>query len=172
MGLQNIKGTGLDFVYRWVSIDAVERMLALVASETAAERTEGLRLLAMHGDFGLLDAQRAVTCLEALGPGDRGAPDVAHAALLERLRALVAEKERALREQKRGTAGDAVRRAIGKTLDYIDSMRRQGMATRVIDDLVRGRISHAGAASRMRAIVARQKGAWMQNRPALAVANH
>ena len=33
MGIQNIKGTGLDFIYRWVAIDNVHGLLTALESE-------------------------------------------------------------------------------------------------------------------------------------------
>ena len=43
MGIQNIKGTGLDFVYRWVSLDTTTRALGLALSNLPAERERGIR---------------------------------------------------------------------------------------------------------------------------------
>src|SRR5207302_5167864 len=57
VGVQNIKGTGLDFVYRWVSIETVHRMLAELESPHVESRDRALRALLLHGDYGLLDAR-------------------------------------------------------------------------------------------------------------------
>jgi poly-gamma-glutamate synthase PgsB/CapB len=163
MGLQNIKGTGLDFVYRWVSIDAVEKMLARLRSDDRAVREQGLRELAMHGDYGLFDARRAHAHLVARArtDADSGLP---YATVIDGLERRVSEKERSATARAENSAGDFVRRIVGKTFDYLDSVRRQKMAKVVVDSLVAGRISHSDAATRMRAIVARQKGAWMRRK--------
>ncbi len=160
MGLQNIKGTGLDFVYRWVSIDAVEKMIARLRSEDRAEREQGLRELSMHGDFGVVDARRALAVLEERSRTD-AASGLAYGPVVERLRAIVGERARRLEVRAEPSAGEMLRRVAGKTLDHLDAIRRPGMASAVVDELVGGRISHATAAARMRAIVSRQKGAWM-----------
>src|SRR5262249_48159292 len=68
MGIQNIKGTGLDFVYRWVSRDVVERSLLKVESGTAQEHDGGLRELLVHDDYGLFDAREAIARLTAARP--------------------------------------------------------------------------------------------------------
>jgi len=57
MGLQSIKGTGLDFVYRWVSLDLVARALEKVRSPHAEERDAALRELLTHEDWGHIDAR-------------------------------------------------------------------------------------------------------------------
>lgn len=154
MGLQNIKGTGLDFVYRWVSLEAVERALAKTRSMNAEEVDAGLRALLVHDDYGLVDSAHAMAELSPRA----GSPAVD--AVLARLGPIVAKKRAALSAKRSRSAGDIVRGIIGKTFDYLDSMRRQSMAREVVDDLVAGRISHASAAVEMRNVVARAKGAW------------
>src|SRR5207253_3510855 len=52
IGIQNIKGTGLDFVYRWVSFGLVHRALEKLASPSADARAEALRELLAHDDYG------------------------------------------------------------------------------------------------------------------------
>lgn len=154
MGLQNIKGTGLDFVYRWVSLEAVERALAKAKSNNAEDVDAGLRALLVHDDYGLVDSVHAMEQLSARA----GNPAVD--AVLTRLGPIVAKKRAALSAKRSKSAGDLVRGFIGKTFDYLDSMRRQAMAREVVDELVAGRLSHASAAIEMRNVVARAKGAW------------
>jgi poly-gamma-glutamate synthase PgsB/CapB len=154
MGLQNIKGTGLDFVYRWVSLEAVERALAKAKSDNREEQEVGLRALLVHDDYGLVDSVHALESLSAR------AGDPAVAAVLTRLAPIIAKKRAALSAKRSKSAGDLVRGFIGKTFDYLDSMRRQAMAREVVDDLTAGRLSHASAAIEMRNVVARAKGAW------------
>ena len=59
---------------------------------------------------------------------------------------------------------DRARAAVETSLDTFDSITRRGLARRVMRELVEGRISHAAAALRMRAVVARSKGGWMKRR--------
>ncbi len=154
MGLQNIKGTGLDFVYRWVSLEAVDRALARARSQNAEEVDAGLRALLVHDDYGLVDSAHALAALQPLS----GSPLAD--AVLARLAPIAARKRAALSAKRARSFGDVARGVIGKTFDYLDSMRRQAMAREVVDDLVAGRISHASAAVEMRNVVARAKGAW------------
>lgn len=160
MGLQNIKGTGLDFVYRWVSLEAVERALVKVRSSSVEEIDAGLRALLVHDDYGLVDSAHALRRLEEL----RGPAPPAFAARLDaviaRVSAIATRRKAALSAKRARSAGDVVRGFIGKTFDYLDSMRRQAMARQVLEDLIAGRVSHAGAAVEMRGVVARAKGAW------------
>lgn len=161
MGIQNIKGTGLDFVYRWVAVDRVARALGRLASASAETRADGLRELVVHDDYGLLDAKMAQDALPTISDPELAAQV---AALAPRLAAIVDKRAAALTAARAETFGDKVRAFVGKTFDYADSIRRQNMARRVVDDLVAGRISHAQAAIRMRDVVARAKGAWMRRK--------
>jgi len=160
-GVQNIKGTGLDFVYRWVSTDMVAKSLQGLKSSVREEREKALRELMVHDDYGLVDASMALTEVEQLAAADPERATLPYDGLLARLREIVATRTKGLSAQGKASFTSRVRKMIGETLDYLDSIRRQNMARAVVDELVAGRISHAAAAIRMRDIVARAKGQWM-----------
>jgi poly-gamma-glutamate synthase PgsB/CapB len=164
MGLQNIKGTGLDFVYRWVSIEMVERMLAALGSSHPEERQRALGEVLVHDDYGLVDSRRALATVLAAreSAGDEGwAP---YDAAIARLRRIVDARATALHARDSQGVAAKVRQFVGVTFDFWDSVRRQSMARGIVADLVAGRISHAAAAIAMREVVARAKGAWMVRR--------
>ncbi|WP_394833956.1 hypothetical protein LVJ94_46370 [Pendulispora rubella] len=157
MGLQNIKGTGLDFVYRWVSLDTVARALDKVGSPSPEAWDEGLRELLTYEGWGHVEASHALAVLEshrAHVPPDRA---VRIDAVLTYLRPIEEQRRRALTAKASRSLRERLRDFTGRTFDYLDAMRRQRMAKRVLDDLVTQRISHAEAALAMRAIVARGK---------------
>lgn len=166
MGLQNIKGTGLDFVYRWVSIDTVHRHLADLESKVRSRREDALRALAMHGDYGLLDARLALARVEEAQRRDSNGGELPYDVAVSRLRDVVASRERKLASRRTRSFSEVVRSAVGKTFDYLDSTRRRRMANELLAALVERRISQAAAAKKMREIVARTKGAWLAAKPA------
>jgi poly-gamma-glutamate synthase PgsB/CapB len=161
MGVQNIKGTGLDFVYRWVSQDLVMKAVGKLESGTPAEKEQALRELVVHDDYGLMDAKMALARLELIKQ-KTGTQE--YEAILGRLREIVRKRSAALTASRAATFGDKVRAFIGKTFDYMHSIRRQQQAGEVVEDLVAGRISHAAAAIRMRDVVASAKGNWMKKK--------
>jgi hypothetical protein len=161
MGCQNIKGTGLDFVYRWVSIDTVDRFLQMLESPIREKREEALRSLAMHGDYGLLDARLALQRIEASQKNDPQASTLPYDVAVARLKEVVEKRERKLVAKRSKSAGEMIRSTIGRTFDYLDATRRRRMATEMLEALITKRISHAGAAKKMREIVARAKGGWL-----------
>ncbi len=160
IGLQNIKGTGLDFVYRWVSIDTVTKHLDKLRSPVRARREEALRALAMHGDYGVVDARHALQQLEEARERDEDRDALPYDVALARLREVVALREKKLVAKRTRSASEAVRSWFGKTFDYLDSTRRRRMANELLEALITQRVSHAAAAKKMREIVARTKGAW------------
>lgn len=161
MGVQNIKGTGLDFVYRWVGTDMVAKSLNGLKSPTKEQRERALRELLVHDDYGLVDASLALGTVEEARDRDTERATLPYDAVVARLRDVVATRTKKLTAKGKASVTARVRKLFGETFDYLDSVRRQRMARDVVTALVAGRMSHAMAAVRMREIVARAKGQWM-----------
>lgn len=162
MGVQNIKGTGLDFVYRWVSIDMVDRALGRLSEASHDERERALLVLMMHDDYGLVDASLALAAVERAREADPSRNELPWEAIAKRLRDVIALRTKALAAGSEPRIADRARKIFGETFDFLDAMRRRRLAGHLLDELVAGRVSHAAAARRMRGIVARTKGAWMR----------
>jgi len=163
MGCQNIKGTGLDFVYRWLSIDVIYAALRRLENEPAARR-EALSLLSAHTDWGLIDSRDAAAALRAIR--DRDGDEWAEhkglvAALAERLTQLHAAKLKLLGATGKKSGLDRVLGQVEPYVDHLDSMRRRGAATRLMDAVFAGRVGQGRAALLMRELVAREKGGWL-----------
>ena len=160
LGAQNIKGTGLDWVYRWLAVDAASRALVQLASPRESVRQRGLDALEAAEDHGLLDTglvRVALARRQGLSPEERTVVEglrrryeEAHA---ERLAALTAG----------GSAGrwDRVLDRVEQVLEVVDSVRRRQWADQVVRDLVDERITHARASIELRALTDRQKGGWL-----------
>jgi poly-gamma-glutamate synthase PgsB/CapB len=161
MGAQNIKGTGLDFVYRWLSLDRVRASIARMKSD-ASSRARELSWMLGYSDYGLLDCREALAFIEDVRKSGDWAP---HAPILEgvsrRLTSLVREKEAKLTATgKTGLAVEILGR-LEQLIDHLDSMRRSTDASRIMNDLYAKRIGHGRAALLMRGVVARTKGGWL-----------
>ncbi|QSQ23833.1 hypothetical protein JY651_02280 [Pyxidicoccus parkwayensis] len=162
MGAQNIKGTGLDWVYRWMALDRVGSALEALRKGSAEARRRALESLESFADSGLVDAGLARVALPRLVQSAQ-TPEEA-----ERLRRL-AEKARATHEAKlaalkhTGTATfmQSVTRKVEKVFDYLDSVQRRRLSELLLEDLVAGRVSHARAALETRKLYERQKGGWL-----------
>jgi hypothetical protein len=160
MGAQNIKGTGLDFVYRWLSLDRVRSSIARMKSDPSSRARE-LSWMLGYSDYGLLDAREALAFIEEARKSTQ--PDWApHAAILEgasrRLTTLVREKEAKLTATGKAGLAVTILGRLEQLIDHLDSMRRTSDASRIMNDLYARRIGHGRAALLMRGVVSRTKG--------------
>jgi poly-gamma-glutamate synthase PgsB/CapB len=156
MGIQNIKGTGLDFVYRWLALDQTMARLARLGSDTAVYRE-----LEAFEDYGLVDSGIAADALATHAEQVHGEAQVLAKRALERVRAIHTDKQHKLDEAGEASLLARIVAPIEAILDPIDSMRRRRRADRIVGDLIRHRISHARAAKEMRALYDRQGGGWL-----------
>ena len=159
MGIQNIKGTGLDFAYRWVALGRVEAALDDLTRDSAVRRERGFSELESLGDHGLLDAGLARVRLQALDAVLRVQTERDRArALLVRIEDVW--NERCARLASTGRSGGvfhALRRGVQRSVDHLDSIRRARESQQVLEDLIHARISVARAATVLRDLTARQK---------------
>lgn len=162
LGIQNIKGTGLDFVYRWVSLDKVVTMLDAVEGDDPSKRETALRELESFGDFGMVDSGLARIRLERIN-ADKLSPAERKQMERARMRAdkIFQEKRAKLGQSGGTTMVDQFFTWLEGWFDNLDSIRRYRQSQRVNQTIVEHRISLARAAIEMRNIYARQKGGWL-----------
>lgn len=163
LGCQNIKGTGLDFAYRWVSIGDVDTALRRLEEEPRS-REQAIAFLRSHGDYGLCDARMALKRVGvlALSTEPEWQPHKAELGLLmQHLTRVEAARASRLRgAPKRSRVAQLLDR-IEPVVDHLDSVRRSGRAARIMEDLFEKRVSQGRAAVLLRDLVARGKGGWL-----------
>src|SRR5262249_37405356 len=160
LGIQNIKGTGLDFVYRWLALDRTTALLGRLGDRDASAQV--LHELETFEDHGLVDTGIATAALAAF-PADRlrDADRAALARVAARMAALHDDKVRALGGAGKKSLWVRTLERLERWLDPIDSMRRRRRADLVMRELTAGRVSHARAAVELRKLYERQKGGWL-----------
>jgi poly-gamma-glutamate synthase PgsB/CapB len=161
MGTQNIKGTGLDFVYRWTSLGIVTDLLKKAESSNQATRSEALSQLLSFGDHGVTDLGVMRDRLPRLTPrnADEG----------ETIKRLIEKTDRLYEKRKNGLA--VVAKKIDRLtkfydwvegwLEFLDGARRFHQSRSLTRDLANIRVSHMYAALEMRALYDRTKGGWL-----------
>ncbi len=160
MGIQNIKGTGLDFVYRFVRLDEVAALVRRLERAGPDEAVQVCGQLAERVDHGMLDAALAADALTRLAA--KGGPVAPTAQrLAERLGSL-AQRKREAAASRQGAAQAGWRRLVGRVFDPLDAVWRRRRADQVLLALAQGLISHPRAAAEMRALGAREKGGWLR----------
>jgi hypothetical protein len=163
LGCQNIKGTGLDFAYRWVGLQQVYERLAQLEIENT--RSDTLTWLMAYGDYGLLDARLALETLRVIVERD----DAGWLPWRAELCATTEHLERVVSERTTRLEATTARKGwleglLGRVepfLDHLDSIRRFRTAKRIMADLGAQRVGQAQAGRLLRDLVARGKGGWL-----------
>lgn len=159
MGIQNIKGTGLDFIYRLQALQTVHDTLAGLDG-TPQDRLDALGALAAQSNPGLLAAGIAVDALEERGPLTE-AERIAHQRALAHMKAAHAAARVALGQASGRKKVGVFQRWTWGLIDWLDAIGRARRARQILGDLSAGRISHPAAADAMLALNERQKkGPW------------
>jgi hypothetical protein len=166
MGMQNIKGTGLDFVYRWLAWDTCYRACEDLTSNDLLLRRRGMNFLIGFQEFGLLSQQKVLQVLAMARGISSGEQD--------RVRAEVAVVEGNLESSMQAVlAGINAQRSSGLMekilnvmegyLDATDAVRRRRRADQIYRDMVTRRISEARAVLELQTLTRRQKGGWLSS---------
>lgn len=164
MGVQNIKGTGLDFVYRFQAWETCHRACTLAGSDDPVAAEEGRRALASFHEHGVLTEEHVRATVEQARRQPFAQNEAVQAELTLILDGL--EQEMAgVREKMALTGGTGllprVAAGIEAVFDAGDAVRRRKKADRVYGDLTTQRISHDRAALELQYLTKRQKGGWL-----------
>jgi poly-gamma-glutamate synthase PgsB/CapB len=165
MGMQNIKGTGLDFVYRWHAWEGVAQACADIGSGEEGRRKRGLQVLSRFREYGILSAERVDDLVRQLredgtlqGEIERNQVSLIEAQLHDQL-------ARFSQSTAAGEVGGGKRwmDRLEAILDAGDAVRRRKKANRIYRDLTAERISSERAASELKKLTTRQKGGWLHS---------
>ncbi|NOQ36185.1 MAG: hypothetical protein GQ569_09860, partial [Methylococcaceae bacterium] len=168
IGMQNIKGTGLDFVYRWQAWDICHKACQQLSSDSVTESAKGLQVLAAFQEYGFLaeetvrDTVTKVTS-SAIAQNERYQAE---------LKLILSNLEQALDKltqqdsQQSGSNNETWLSKINDSLEAFfdagDAVLRRKKADRIYQDMVDERISHDRAALELQALNKRQKGGWLK----------
>lgn len=164
MGIQNIKGTGLDFVYRWQAWDTCYKACDKLRSGKPGVMEQGLRELAAFQEFGLLCDEHVRDTLARA----RQSAAMQRESFQAELKVIESNLELAL-ETVRGKMS-IVRQSgwmlkllegLEALLDAGDAVKRRKTADQIYRDLIAERISVERAVLELQALNKRQKGGWL-----------
>ncbi|HHJ17778.1 MAG TPA: hypothetical protein ENJ80_13890 [Gammaproteobacteria bacterium] len=167
LGCQNIKGPGLDFVYRWQAWEICHeacRQLA-VNDETTAER--GLGMLASFQEFGPIGEETVRHTIASVGHSEI-AQSERFQSQLQLIETSMQQQLESAREHATGHNASGwthkLIHAIESFMDAGDAVKRRKRANLIYRDLANERISHARAVVELKKLNKRQKGGWLLNR--------
>jgi hypothetical protein len=166
MGCQNIKGTGLDFAYRWVAWDSCASACRDLVSGDPNRMESGLRSLGQLPRFGVICHETLRKTLAELESNDA----LHNAPLQNRIREIEDRLDAESHSQKSERSADkqrnpwiaAVFRFLEGVLDAGDAVKRRREADRIYRDLISERVSSRAAVAMLQALTKRQKGGWLE----------
>ena len=165
MGVQNIKGTGLDFVYRWQAWDTCYKACQQLTSTSAPESALGLRALAAFQEYGILAEETVTTTIANMLDSSIAQNEYYQAELASIKANLDLSLERLNNQNSQKTSGNSWLTRVNETLEAFldagDAVKRRKTANQIYKDLVAERISHERAALELQRINKRQKGGWL-----------
>ncbi len=164
MGLQNIKGTGLDFVYRWQAWDQCYRCCIGLMDPDPFKNRPALEELSGFQGFGLLSenyVRNTVRTVRTL----QFAQNEEFQAALDSIQSSLESAMQVVRQELHTTKSNALMERIINSvesfLDAGDSIWRRRRAQQIYRDLINERISRQRAAVELQALTLRQKGGWL-----------
>lgn len=161
MGMQNIKGTGLDFVYRWQAWEACHKACQQALDSDPGIARRGLDFLGAFQEYGVLSDARVretIAVLKARGGGNDAELDAIVARLDAQMAAL--EGQGGASEGSAG-GGGKLGQLVEAFLDSTDAVRRRRAADRIYRELIAEQISSQRAAYELKKLTSRQKGGWL-----------
>jgi hypothetical protein len=165
MGMQNIKGTGLDFVYRWHAWETVHRACADVTTrDDPARQQRGLQVLAGFREYGVLSEETVRGAVEQIRRDGAAGGEIAE----NQLELIATQLEEQLSKLEAGAhAGSGAGGSkwidrLEALLDAGDAVRRRKKADRIYRELAAERISSDRAVVELKALTSRQKGGWLR----------
>jgi hypothetical protein len=170
MGIQNIKGTGLDFVYRWQAWEICCKACEAICGEDRDLAARGLQVLAQFQDYNALCEEKVRTSVET----------ARHSRLAQtewfqsELTIILSNLDKAMEQLKthlelsgkrnRASPFAKLLAQIEAFLDAGDAIKRRKRANLIYQELAAARISHERAALELQALNTRQKGGWLQHK--------
>jgi poly-gamma-glutamate synthase PgsB/CapB len=164
MGLQNIKGTGLDFVYRWQAWEKCHELVTKVRSNEILQVHDGLQGLSFFNDFGVLSENSVRSVLEEAKNSDKTRTEQMQASLSIIETNLESKMKEVRQAADAGVSTGLLSHIFGvleSLLDAGDAISRRKKSELIYKDLVGERISIEQAALELQKLNKRQKGGWL-----------
>jgi poly-gamma-glutamate synthase PgsB/CapB len=159
MGIQNIKGTGLDFAYQWVFWRELHRDIQGLGDPKMRDRA----LVAIEQNpFGSV-----FSCDEALKALAPWREDPVLQTRVQAIARRIEDKRKSLLHARVATVSKSGPWArflwlVERLVDPFDAVLRKRRARQVFEDLIHQRIAHSTAQDELQRLTKRQKGGWLK----------
>jgi len=168
MGLQNIKGTGLDFVYCWEAWHTCYSACEDLCSEDNEVAEQGLQTLLEFQKYNELCAEKVRSSIDAVRHSSVAQNELFQSELMVIESNFDAAMERLEAHLELSARGNRVSLLSGLLtqieafLDAGDAVKRRKRANLIYQELAAARISHERAALELQQLNTRQKGGWLR----------
>ena len=164
MGMQNIKGTGLDFIYRWQAWDSCYIACEDLYNKDTVKAEEAVKLLAQFQEFGVLCEQKVLHSIDNIEEKDWTQREEIQAELT----LIRHNMQQALTQSQKSGKSTLVSQGwvlklaefVEAFLDAGDAVKRRKLSIQIYQDMIHKRISHQRAALELQQLNKRQKGGW------------
>lgn len=169
IGMQNIKGTGLDFAYRWVAWNDCYHICQSIQSTDTQRIRQGVDDLAAFDEHGPLSFELTQETIEIAKTSIATQNDY-YQAQIQLIEQKLAKAKLQISQLSTEVPVEVpfsqkmvykVLETVESFLDAGDAVRRRKKANRIYEDLVNHRISHIKTAIELQKITKRQKGGWL-----------
>jgi len=167
IGMQNIKGTGLDFVYRWQAWETCYEACEQLASPNVQTADKGLRALVSFQEYGVV-CEETVRETVSIVRARAFAQNERYQAELKLIMNNLAAALKKVRAQMTAVQSD---NKLSKLVEFLeafldagDAVKRRKKANQIYQDLAAERISHDRAVLELQVLNKRQKGGWLTAR--------
>lgn len=164
MGMQNIKGTGLDFVYRWQAWERTYNLCKKLYNIDEDVARSALLTLTKVRDFGIVDQELVNKSMSIAKSHRYFQTELCQAQIIAIESQLTKQLEKiAISDQQVSTSLiDKVFDFVEAFLDTGDAVKRRKRANLVMKDLVNEHISQEVAAKELLSLTQKQKGGWLK----------
>lgn len=162
IGIQNIKGAGLDFVYKWLDWEAIYLSMEKLKSKDEAIAISGLKELSTIKNFTILAKESLRESIESAKSSQNAQSELFHnelEAILFNLKKSDLPKDSKDRERNRFV--DIFANFLESLLDVKDAIKRRKRADAIYEELIQEQISYQRAIEELKGINKRQKGGWI-----------
>jgi poly-gamma-glutamate synthase PgsB/CapB len=169
IGVQNIKGTGLDFIYRWQSWQQVYQYCdVLLNSRDEICIGEAAKALTTWEEFGLLDQQKVCQTLAIVKHRSHAQTEQIQAQL-ELIQQRMDQQLSAIGQLLHGSKSQSkiwslILNALEAFLDAGDAITRRKTADKIYRAIVDNLISYDKASLELAKLTQAQKGGWLEAR--------
>ncbi len=167
MGIQNIKGTGLDFIYRWQAWDNHYRAINELHSHDSSKLQSALHLLAGSEELGLLEEHALTKALEELKSSSIAQTEIIQTeidAISRRVKNQIDNIYNSFNNDAGTQFRDKLLSVVESLFDSFAAIMRRRKANKIYSDLANIRISHSRAIIELQELTKQQKGGWLRNK--------